>query len=179
MGLILLLAVFVLFGVVLLLLAFLGLRNNLVRERNELGKAWTNVDQLLKQRRDELPRLIGTCRSYLSEQALFESIAAARSTEQKATAAEKTRAATQLTEALHRLFAVADRNRELSLDTSYRQLKKQILILEERIAAEHERFRAQLKAYNARLGGFAGGLAGRAAGLRQQPAPTIPPNSQN
>lgn len=179
MGLILLLAVFVLFSVVLLLLAFVGLRNNLVRERNELGKAWTNVEQLLKQRRDELPRLIGTCRSYLSEQGLFDSIAAARSAEQKATPAEKMRAAAQLTEVLRRLFAVAEHNRELSLDTSYRQLKKQILILEEGIAAEQERFRAQLKAYNARLAGLAGGLAGRAAGLRPQPAATLPPNSQN
>lgn len=179
MGLILVLAILVLLGVVLLLLAFVGLRNNLVRERHELGKAWTNVDQLLKQRRDELPRLIGTCRSYFSEPALYDAVAAARAAEQKATPPEKPRAAAQLTEALHRLFAAADRNRELSLDTSYRQLKKQILILEERIAVEQERFRAQLKAYNARLGGFAGGLAGRAAGLRQQPAPTIPPNSQN
>jgi LemA protein len=179
LGLILLIAIFVLVGVVLLLLAFLGLRNNLVRERNDLGKAWTNVDQLLKQRRDELPRLIGTCRSYLSEPGLFDSIAAARAAEQKATPAEKARTAAELTQALRRLFAVADRNRELSLDTSYRQLKKQILILEERIAAEQERFREQVKAYNARLGGFAGGLAGRAAGLRQQPAPSVPPNSQN
>ncbi len=182
MGLILLIAVFVFFGVALLLLAFVGLRNNLVRERNELGKAWTNVDQLLKQRRDELPRLVGTCRSYLSEradQALFDSVAAARSAEQKAPPPEKARAAAELTETLHRLFAAADRNRELSLDTSYRQLKKQILILEERIKAEQEHFRNQVNAYNARLRGFAGGLAGRSAGLRQQAAPTIPPNSQN
>ncbi len=180
MGLLLLIAVFVFFGVALILLAFVGLRNNLVRERNELGKAWTNVDQLLKQRRDELPRLIGTCRSYLtSETGVFDFIAAARSVEQKAVPAEKARAAAELTQALNRLFAVADRNRELSLDTSYRQLKKQLLILEERINAEMERFRAQANAYNARLRGFAGGLAGRAAGLRQQPTPTVPPNSQN
>lgn len=179
MGLIILLAVLVFVGAFLLLLAFLGLRNNLVRERNELGKAWTNVDQLLKQRRDELPRLIGTCRSYLSEPGLFDSIAAARTAEQKVAPTEKARAASELTQALHRLFAVADRNRELSLDTSYRQLKKQILILEERIAAEQEHFRAQVNAYNARLRGFPGGLAGRAAGLRQQPSPIIPPNSQN
>jgi LemA protein len=179
LGLLLLIAVFVFFGVVLLLLAFIGLRNNLVRERNELGKAWANLDQLLKQRRDELPRLIGTCRSYLSEAGLFDAITAARAAEQKATPAEKPRAAAALTEALRRLFAVADRNRELSLDTSYRQLKKQILILEESIIAEQERFREQVKAYNARLRGVAGGLAGRAAGIRPQPAPTIPPNSQN
>jgi len=179
LGLILLLAILVFLGVVLLLLAFLGLRNNLVRERNELGKAWANLDQLLKRRRDELPRLIGTCRSYLSEQGLFDSIAAARAAEQKATPPEQPRAAAALTQGLNRLFAMADRNRELSLDTSYRQLKKQILILEERIVAEQERFRAQANAYNARLRGFTGGLAGRAAGLRQQPAPTIPPNSQN
>jgi len=179
LGLLLILAIFVFFGVVLLLLAFVGLRNNMVRERNELGKAWANLDQLLKQRRDELPRLIGTCRSYLSEQGLFDSITTARGAEQKATPPEKPRAAAALTQALNRLFAVADRNRELSLDTSYRQLKKQILILEERIAAEQERFRGQVNAYNARLRGFVGGLVGRAAGLRQHPAPTIPPNGQN
>lgn len=180
MGLILLIAVFVFFGVALIFLVFVGLRNNLVRERNELGKAWTNVDQLLKQRRDELPRLIGTCRSYLTaETGIFDFIAAARAAEQKAPPAEKARAASELSQALHRLFAVADRNRELSLDTSYRQLKKQLLILEERINAEMERFREQAKAYNARLGGFAGGIAGRTAGLRPQSTPTLPPNSQN
>jgi LemA protein len=179
LGLILLIAVFVFFGVVLSLLAFVGLRNNLVRERNELGKAWTNLDQLLKQRRDELPRLIGTCRSYLADARLFDSIAAARSAEQKAPPAEKVRAAAELTAALHSLFAAADRDRELSLDTSYRQLKKQILILEERIAAEQERFCEQVSAYNARLKGFAGGLAGRSAGLRPQPTATVPRNSQN
>ena len=180
MGLILLIAVFVFFGVALILLVFVGLRNTLVRERNELGKAWTNVDQLLKQRRDELPRLIGTCRSYLTaETGIFDFVAAARAAERKAPPAEKSRAASDLTQALHRLFAVADRHRELSLDTSYRQLKKQLLILEERIQAEMDHFREQTKAYNARLGGFAGGIAGRAAGLRPQPTPTIPPNSQN
>ena len=180
MGLILLIAVFVFFGVALILLVLVGLRNTLVRERNELGKAWTNVDQLLKQRRDELPRLIGTCRSYLTaETGIFDYIAAARAAEQKAAPAEKARAASDLTQALHRLFAVADRNRDLSLDTSYRQLKKQLLILEERINAEMERFREQAKAYNARLGGLAGGIAGRTAGLRPQPTPTVPPNSQN
>jgi LemA protein len=179
LGLILLIAVFVFFGATLILLAFVGLRNTLVRERNELGKAWTNVDQLLKQRRDELPRLIGTCRSYLSDNQLFELIATARSAEQKAPPQEKARASAELTLVLHKLFAVADRDRELSLDTSYRQLKKQILILDERITAEQERFREQVAAYNARLKGVAGGLAGRAAGLRPQPTSSVPRNSQN
>jgi LemA protein len=179
LGLILLIAVFVFFGVLLILLAFVGLRNNLVRERNELGKAWTNVDQLLKQRRDELPRLIGTCRSYLSDAALFESVAAARTAEQKATTPEKARAAAELTTALQKLFDAADRDRELSLDTSYRQLKKQILILEERITAEQERFQEQVRAYNARLKGVAGGLAGRTAGLRPQPTSPAPRNGRH
>ncbi|HEV3277882.1 MAG TPA: LemA family protein [Terriglobia bacterium] len=180
MGLILLIAVFVFFGVVMLLLAFLGLRNNLVRQRNELGKAWTNFDQLLKQRRDELPRLVGTCRSFLTgSSSLFDSIAAARSVEQKAPPAEKVRAAAELTEELHKLFALADRDRELSLDTSYRHLKKQILILEERITAEQERFREQVRAYNTRLKGFSGGLAGRAAGLRPQPTSSAPRSGQS
>lgn len=177
LGLILLIAVFAFFGVALVFLAFVGLRNNLVQQRNDLGKAWTNLDQLLKQRRDELPRLIGTCRSYLPDSpGLFEPIAAARSAEQKAAPAEKQRAAAELTQALHKLFAIADRDAVLSLDTSYRQLKKQILVLEERIAAEQEHFDHQTSAYNARLKGFAGSLAARAAGIRPQQVSASPKN---
>ena len=147
-----------------------GTRNSLVRERNELGKAWTNLDQLLKQRRDELHRLIGTCRGYLKDgSSLLAPVAASRTAEQKAQAlSEKARAAAELSEALRALFAAGDRDAALGLDTSYRQLKKAVLGLDERIEAERARFNQQAIAFNARLAGVRGRLAARGGRLRPQ-----------
>ena len=146
----------------------LSTRNTLVRERRELAKAWTDLDQLLKQRRDELPRLIGTCRSYLRDGAgLLEAVAAARASEQKAgSPPEKARAASELSGALQSLFAAADRDRALELDAGYRQLKKSLAALDERISAERARFNGRAGAFNARLARLPGRVA--AGHLRPQ-----------
>lgn len=164
---ILMLAMFVVAAVVIV---FRGFRTNLVRQRNELGRASLGLDQLLKQRRDELPKLIGTFRSYLSEgDALIASVSAARAAEQKAAnPAEKARAAAELQSALQNLFAEGDRHSALELNTSYRQLKKSVRTLDERIAAERARLNQQVTAYNSRLRGFPGGLVSRFARLAPQ-----------
>jgi LemA protein len=39
--------------------------NNLVQVKHNVAKAWANIDVLLKQRHDELPKLIDTCRQYM------------------------------------------------------------------------------------------------------------------
>jgi LemA protein len=157
----------VMFVIAAVLLVFKGFRNNMVRQRNELGRAALGLDQLLKQRRDELPKLIGTCRSYLPESSgLIASVTAARAAEQKATnPVEKARAAADLQSALRNLFAEGDRHSALELNTSYRQLKKSIRGLEEKIAAEQERLNQQVTSYNSRLRGFPGGLVARLARL--------------
>ena len=153
-----------------LILSAIGLRNSLVRQRNDLGRAWLSLDQLLKQRRDELPRLIGTCRSYLRDgPSLLDGVAAARTSEQKAAnPAEKARASRELQRALHNLFTTGDRDSALALDTSYRQVKKSILGLDEKIASEQAHFNEQATAFNFRIGRFPGSLAARAAGLEPQ-----------
>lgn len=168
-----LVALIVALGVVLaaaLILSAIGLRNSLVRQRNDLGRAWLSLDQLLKQRRDELPRLIGTCRSYLRDgSGLLDGVAAARTAEQTAARpAEKARASRELQQALHSLFDTADRDSALALDAGYRQVKKSILGLEERIASEQAHFNEQATAFNFRIGRFPGSLAARAAGLDTQ-----------
>jgi LemA protein len=151
-------------------LVLLSTRNDLVRQRSELGKALLNLDQLLKQRRDELPRLLGTCRGYLQNgTGVFEPVTAARAAEQKAVKAQdKARAADDLGQALRRLFDAGDRNAALALDASYRQLKRSILALDERISSEQAGFNEQASAFNARLGRMPGILAARLAGVRPQ-----------
>jgi LemA protein len=150
---------------------FITTRNNLVRGRNDLAKAWTSLDQLLKQRRDELPRLIGICRGYLMDpSSLLEPITAGRAAEQKASEpSEKAAAAAELSQALTSLFTAAERDVAMRLDASYRQLKKTILGIDERIDTEGARFNQQAVDFNSRLTTLIGRLVARAAHLRPQP----------
>ena len=54
---------------------FVGVYNGLVQLRNNIDKAWSNIDVLLKQRHDELPNLIDTCKGYMAhEQGTFQKI---------------------------------------------------------------------------------------------------------
>jgi LemA protein len=165
----------VMFVVAAIVLVFTSFRNRMVQQRNELGRAQLSLDQLLKQRRDELPKLIGTCRSYLPDSSgLIASVTAARTAEQRAAKPEeKARAAAELQSALQNLFAEGDRNSALELNSSYRQLKKSIRGLDERIAAERARLNQQVTDYNSRLRGFPGGVVARFARLgRQRPFET-------
>jgi len=170
LGLTIVVSVLVIVVIAVTFLVFLNIRNDLVRQRNELGKALLNLDQLLKQRRDELPKLLGTCRSYLRNgSGLFEPVTAARAAEQRATQPpDKARAANDLGQALRNLFGAADCDATLALDASYRQLKKSILGLDERIGAEQARFNLQAAAFNARLRRIPGSVAASLASVRPQ-----------
>jgi len=54
--------------------------NNLVSLKHNISKAWANIDVLLKQRHDELPKLVETCKQYMQfEQETLEKVMAARS----------------------------------------------------------------------------------------------------
>ena len=170
MGLAILIIVLAAGTIAVLTVAFVSVRNTLIRQRKELNQAWAVLDQLLKRRRDELPRLIGTCRSYLRDSfTLIEAITAARAAEQRSTALpEKARASSELRTALDNLLAAGDRNQALSLDTSYRQLKKLVGELGEGIAVEQARFNRQARAFNGRLARGLGNLVAHAAGLKPQ-----------
>src|SRR5438309_3468348 len=71
----------VVLGVVLLGLVYLVmLYNNLVQVKHNVAKAWANIDVLLKQRHDELPKLIETCKQYMKfEQETLQKVIDARS----------------------------------------------------------------------------------------------------
>lgn len=72
----------IIFWLILLALIAYGIMlfNGLVNIKNNVAKAWANIDVLLKQRHDELPKLIETCKQYMQhEQATLEKVIQARS----------------------------------------------------------------------------------------------------
>ena len=58
---------------------FLSIYNSLVEMKNNVGRSWANIDVLLKQRHDELPKLVKTCEGYMQhERAVFDKLSEAR-----------------------------------------------------------------------------------------------------
>ena len=127
--------------------------NSLVRLKNDIDKAWANIDVLLKQRHDELPKLIETCKGYMQyEQKTFQNIVEARTAYQKAgTVEEKAQADNLLSGALKNLFAVAENYPELKANNSFLQLQSRITGLEETIADRREFFNDNVNTYNIRI----------------------------
>src|SRR5665213_4431300 len=120
--------------VVLLVLAIgygVGIYNGLVRARTEVKLCWSNIDVLLAQRHDELPKLVETCKQYLQyEQQTLERVMQARS----AVAAARTSgnvaalgaAESGMRSGLAGLFAVAEKYPDLKADEAFQHLQQRI-----------------------------------------------------
>jgi LemA protein len=139
----------ILIGILLLVRSARGLK----RANIELNKDWLNIETLLKQRNDELPRLIQTCRSYMpADHDSFRLIPEARSACQGAASVEeKARADARLTRALQKLFSEAESYPDLKSNNTFAQLQNRLLEIEERIAERRELFNEDVRLFNARL----------------------------
>ncbi len=148
-------------GVLLLLLAGLItyviiIYNGFVALKNNINQDWSNIDVLLKQRYDELPKLIKVCEGYMQhEQKTLEAVIKARSMVSSARSdAQKLEAQNMLTDTLKSLFMVVERYPDLKADASFRQLSNRISELEDQIADRRELFNASVTIYNTRLDQF-------------------------
>jgi LemA protein len=143
---VLLIALFIISSVV-------GIYNNLVRLRNALERSFANIDVLLKQRHDELPKLIETCKGYMQyEQKTLQSVTEARSAYARAASPqEKAQADNLISGALRGLFAVAESYPDLKANTNFIQLQSRITGLEEKIAAQRARYNDDVNSFNIRI----------------------------
>ncbi len=153
MGVTILVGLVIVLAVVGVFIYFITIYNSLVRLRNDIDKAWANIDVLLKQRHDELPKLIETCKGYMQyEQKTFQLIVEARTAFLKATTvSEKAQADTLVSGALKTLFAVAEKYPELKANNNFMQLQHRISELEEKIADRREFFNDDVNTFNIRI----------------------------
>lgn len=148
---------FVVLGIAILLFGYLiKLYNNLVALKHRVAQAWANIDVALKQRHDELPKLVATCREYMRhEQETLErvinarnSVAAAR--EQKDIPSLGL-AETTLRSGLGRLFALAEEYPDLKANESFQHLQARITGLENTIADRRELYNDVVNQNNTRI----------------------------
>jgi LemA protein len=147
---------FIILVCVVLIFYVVSIYNSLVRLKNDIDKSWSNIDVLLKERHDELPKLIDSCKGYMQyEQKTFQLVTEARSAYQRAsTVPEKAQADNMISGALKTLFAVAENYPELKANANFLQLQQRITELEERIADRREFFNDNVNVYNIRIQQF-------------------------
>lgn len=130
--------------------------NNLVSMRNNTDKAWSNIDVLLKQRYDELPKLLEVCKGYMRhERETLEAVTRARSMVAGAGSDDaELEAQNLLSQTLKSLFAVSEAYPDLKADEAFRRLGTRISQIEEQIADRHELFNEYVNMYNVRIAQF-------------------------
>ena len=133
--------------------------NNLVLLKHAVSKAWANIDVLLKQRHDELPKLVEVCKQYMSyEQETLEKVIQARSAVMSARSDSNVgalgQAETQLRMGLGNLFALAENYPELKANNSFQQLQSRISQLENSIADRREVYNESVNNNNVRIEQF-------------------------
>lgn len=133
--------------------------NNFVRLKNNVAQAWSNIDVLLKQRHDELPKLVDACQQYMQhERGVLEKVTQARAAVHSARAAGDVgslgAAETELRAGLARLFAVAENYPELRANENFQHLQDRISQLEAQITDRREFYNDIVNANNIRIEQF-------------------------
>ena len=139
--------------VIAVIMYFVGLYNSLVTFKNNIDRSFSDIDVLLKQRHDELPKLIETCKGYMQyEQKTLQAVTEARTAFMRATTpAEKAQADNLVSGALKTLFAVAEKYPDLKANTNFMQLQGRITELETKIAAQRGAYNEDVNTFNIRI----------------------------
>ena len=146
--------------------------NGLVLVKNNVAKAWANIDVLLKQRHDELPKLIEVCKQYKQfEQETLVRVAEARS---RVAAAQDARnlaalgpAEGALRAGVAQVFAIVEAYPDLKSNQSFMQLQSRITGLENAIADRREYYNDSVNVNNIRIQQFPEAFVARAFGFKE------------
>lgn len=136
--------------VVLVLVVVVVIYNGLVRDRNRVDNAWSQVDVQLKRRYDLIPNVVETVKGYAThEQQTFERVTQARSAAQSAEGpADQAEAENFLTSALRQLFAVAEDYPELRASENFQGLQAELSETENRIAVSRQIYNDTVLTFN-------------------------------
>ncbi|NIA03720.1 MAG: LemA family protein [Nitrospiraceae bacterium] len=142
-------------GIVVLILIgwFIAIYNSLVRLKNNIEKAWSNIDVLLKQRHDELTKLMDSVKGYMKyEKNVLETVTKARTAFMNAkTIPEKAKADNLMTSALKSIFAVAENYPDLKANQNFLQLQQRISEIENQLADRREFYNDSVYTFNTRI----------------------------
>ena len=140
--------------IVLLAIAAVGMYNGLIKLRNLVQEAWRQIDVELKRRHDLIPNLVETVKGYAAhEKGTFEGVMQARSAAMSGGQGPAAAAQSEgmLTQALGRLFAVAEAYPDLKANSSFLALQQELTSTEDRIASGRRYYNANVRELNTKV----------------------------
>ena len=151
---------------------FIGHRNEMVRKRETVNAAWSQVDVVLQRRSDLIPNLVATVKGFAThEEKVFGDIAAARAAMAGAkTPQEKIAANGQLDSALSRLLVVVENYPQLKSNENFMRLQDELAGTENRIAIERRRYNQTVQDYNTYISLFPNNIVASMSGFTRNDA---------
>ena len=139
--------------IVIIIISFIGMYNSLVKLRNQVKNAWSQIDVQLKRRHDLIPNLIETVKGYMThERETFESITNARSQAMSAnTVGEKSAAESMLGGALGRLQIAVEAYPDLKANTNFMALQEELSSTENKISYSRQAYNDQVLFFNNKI----------------------------
>ena len=162
------------FVIVLLIIGsvswFFTIYNGLIHVKENIKKSWANIDVLLMQRSDEIPKLIKVLRSFVKhEKRMFDNVMDARKSYLGANSiTEKADADNQISGALKSVFALSEAYPELRSNDNFLNLQDRISGLENEIADRRELYNESVNNYNIRIQSLPDVVIANAMGLNQE-----------
>jgi LemA protein len=140
--------------VVLLVIVAVVIYNGLIKLRNLVQEAWRQIDVELKRRHDLIPNLLETVKGYAAhEKGTLEGVMQARSAAMSGgqTPAAAAQSEGMLSQALGRLFAVAEAYPDLKANVNFLSLQQELSSTEDRIAAGRRYYNANVRELNTKV----------------------------
>lgn len=127
--------------------------NGLIRLKNRVDEAWSDIDVQLKRRYDLIPNLVNTVKGYAThEKELFEKVTEARTRAMNAgSTQDKAEAENMLSGTLKTLFAVSENYPDLKANTNFLELQRELSDTENKIQASRRFFNGNVMEYNTKI----------------------------
>lgn len=148
-------AAFFIFVIVIFVLAMMivGMYNSLVRLRNQVKNAWSQIDVQLKRRHDLIPNLMETVKGYMGhERQTLENITNARSKAMSAqSVGEKAKAEQALSGAMNQFYLVVENYPDLKANQNFLALQEELTSTENKISFSRQAYNDQVLFYNNKI----------------------------
>ena len=157
---------------VVMIIWIVGMYNGLVRARNEVGNAWSQIDVQLNRRHDLIPNLVETVKGYMThERGTLEAVTKARQQAVNITGniEDKARAENQLSQTLKSLFAVTENYPELKANQNFLALQEELTSTENKIGFSRQFYNDSALNLNNKIEMFPTNLFANAFNFKKAP----------
>lgn len=153
-----------------LAVAVVAMYNGLIRLKNRVDEAWSDIDIQLKRRYDLIPNLVETVKGYAAhEQATFEKVIQARTAAMQAgSAADKAKSENALSDTLKSIFALAENYPDLKANQNFLELQRELTDTEDKVQAARRFYNGNVRDFNTKLQVFPTNLIGNMLGFKDR-----------